>query len=976
MKRVMVGLLFLGVEGVAQAAAPSAAKPSADNTVAQKALQIVSDIRGSWTQMPGNIATGRMTSGALIGNGSVGVAIGGTADQQEYYVGREDFWSVQRGKIMPVGRLQLTIPALKNATTQLQENIGPADVTASFAGDASKLRSHSWVDSTKNFFFVEMENPGATPLEVTAQMLDGFGQDDLETLGGRTGQVYWRRVSPEVVHATIGGPNDGKGVALDARVRLLEIFGNSQTRKPAESEKPLYAWESPNGLWNGSEAKGSQAFSCGDIILPERKFTVRASVNVGHANAEGILFSSISQHWQMQQQDPTDPLGNVRGHDVGRPQGAEAGLLIYFSQGRLSANLNGTVVTASDAIPLQQWAELAVTYDGMKMTLLVNGRPVAQTSNFPTAAQVMGPEWEWAATHPGDTQIPSDGIAPEGVLAVRIVGAQVSADKEELRFQIPAGGKVIVAVAATDDRDATGYFQSAIAELRRASAETIARAWSQHVAWWRGFWSRSFVEIPDKTVQSWWYGSLYVLASCSKQGNVAPGLWGNWITSTNMGWQGDYTLDYNYQAPFWAAFPTNHVDLADPYDAPILAWMERGRGLAKELHAHGLVYYTHLAPSPGWSADNFRTLDQKSDALFAAVNCVQRWRYTRDAAYARKMWPFLTGVADFWDHDLKLVNGRYVDQNDAEDEHLWGPAADTNPATVIGFLHMLYPALIDMSEQLNMGQEMRAAWRERLEHLSPLPLAPAAGVAAIREAVGKPIAADKMVILESEHGMQWVNINRGDRFSDNPPVAIQGSSAGMNSLQAVFPAWNVGIESNVELRQAALNTVDFTRLWYDSNNTSNFYPAAANAGYDPDSILQHLNLLVTHIGYPNFAYKFGAGGVENEATVPTTITAMLLQSYQKNIHVFPNWPVNQDASFGNLLAVGDFLVSSSMSRGTVSNVEVASQRGGPCNLANPWGASQAVRVRIGGRTSKVMHGAVITVETRAGEKLVFTPSTE
>jgi hypothetical protein len=978
-RHVTIALFALGIGAFAQTAAPRAASAPADQAVAEKALQIVSDIHGSWTQMPGNIATARMTGGALIGNGSVGVAIGGSADQQEYYVGREDFWSVQRGKIMPVGRLQLTIPALQNATAQLQENIGPADVTASFAVGASQMKSHSWVDSTKNFFFVEMENPGATPLEVSAEMLDGFGQDDRETLGGETGQVYWRRVSPEVVHATIGGPNDGKGAALDASVRSLQIFGDAMTRVPAASEKPVYAWESPGGLWNGngSGAKPAQAFSCGNIILPERKFTVRASIHVDdHANAEGVLFSSISQRWQMQQQDPTDPLGNVRGHDVGRPQGAEAGLLIYLSQGRLAANLNGTAVTASDAIPLQQWTDVAVTYDGMKMTLLVNARPVAETSNFPTAAQAMGPEWEWAATHPGDAQVPFNGMAPVGVLGTRIIGAQVSTENGELRFQIPAGGKVIVAVAATDDRDGAGYFQSAISELQRASAETVAGAWSRHAAWWRSFWSRSFVEIPDKTVQSWWYGSLYVLASCSKQGNVAPGLWGNWITSTNMGWQGDYTLDYNYQAPFWAAFPTNHVDLSDPYDAPILAWVERGRGLAKELHAHGLVYYTHLAPSPGWSADNFRALDQKSDALFAAVNCVQRWRYTRDAAYARKMWPFLTGVADFWDHDLKLVNGRYVDQNDAEDEHLWGPSDDLNPATVIGFLNMLYPALIDMSEQLNLGQEMRATWEDILAHLSPLPLAPAASVAAIRDAVGKPIPADKMVILESEHGMQWVNINRGDRFSDHPPVSMQGSSAGMNSLQVVFPAWNVGIESSVELRQAAMNTVDYTRLWYDSNNTSNFYPAAADAGYDPDSILQHLNLLVTHIGYPNFAYKFGAGGVENEATVPTTIAAMLLQSYQKNIHVFANWPANQDASFGDLLAVGDFLVSSSISGGKVGAVEITSQRGGLCNLANPWGAEQAVRVRIAGGASKVLHGAVVTVATRAGEKLVFTPITE
>ena len=99
----------------------------------------------------------------------------------------------------------------------------------------------------------------------------------------------------------------------------------------------------------------------------------------------------------------------------------------------------------------------------------------------------------------------------------------------------------------------------------------------------------------------------------------------------------------------------------------------------------------------------------------------------------------------------------------------------------------------------------------------------------------------------------------------------------------------------------------------------------------------------------------GAGGVENEATVPTAIAGMLLQSYQKNIHVFPNWPKNQDASFGDLLAVGNFLVSSSMAGGKVKNVQITSQIGGPCNLANPWGSEQAARA-TGGRCVGRQHG--------------------
>lgn len=990
-RSMTIASLLIGL-GTFSRVSAFAASAGGDKTVSETALRIVSGIYGSWPQIPDEIVTWRMTGGALIGNGSVGVAIGGTPEQQEFYVGRDDFWSVLRGRIMPVGRLQLTIPALQGGSSEVRENIGPADVTASFAEGNNRLKSRSWVATGKNIFFVQLENTGRTGLAVSTEFLDAFGRDDRKTLGGASGDVDWLRVSPEVVDATIGGSNQGNTrspferapasqqvVAIsDAGIRYVQIFSGYFEHAPADSqEKPLYAWAAQGVLAGGSGASGGASpgvFSCGDIIMPQRRFTVRASIRAGRTDGEGILFSALVNHrWMKQAIDPTDPLGNVRGHDVPRGQGADAGLVLYLSKGRLAANLNGTVVTANRPVPLNQWVSIAAAYDGMKLVLLVNDVEVGETTDFPTSAEVMGPKWLWAAAHPGDTQIPFDGSAPEGILAMRMIGVQPSDGNGVLHFTIPAGGSVTVAVAVMDNRDAARYFHQAISDLQHADAQTVAAAWSRHTAWWRNFWSRSFIEIPDKTVQSWWYGSLYVLGSCSKPRNVAPGLWGNWITSTFAGWQGDYTLDYNYQAPFWAAFPTNHVSLADPYDAPILAWMARGRGLAKKLHAHGLIYYAHLAPSPGWSADNFRSLDQKSDALFAAVNCIQRWRYTRDAAYAQKMWPFLTGVADYWDHELKLVNGRYADFNDAPDEHLWGPANDVNPATTIGFLHMLYPALIEMSRQLNTSQDMRPIWNRILSRLSPLPIVPADSVAAIRDAVDASIPAGSMVILQSEHGMQWVRINRGDRFSANPPVRVMGSSAGMNSLQVVFPAWNIGIESSPELRQAAVNTVNYMRLWYDSNDTSSFYPAAADAGYDPESILTHLHLLVTHIGYPNFAFNIGAGGVENEATVPTTITAMLLQSYQKNIHVFANWPKHEDASFGDLLAVGDFLVSSRISGGKIDYVRIISQKGGTCQLANPWGADQAAKLRIVGGPAKVLHGAAFSIPTRMGERLIFTP---
>ncbi len=974
-KKTALGILLVSLGALTQI--PAWAAAPVDNgitakAVAEKALGIVSGIHGSWSQMPDNIVSRLMTRGAIVGNGNVGVAMGGSPDKQEFYVGRDDFWSVLSGEIMPVGRLELAIPDLQGGSARVLENIGPADITANFSKGSYALDSRTWVADERNVFAVELKNPAGTPLKVTATIMDGFGNKGLGTLSGNSDDVHWMHVSPETVSATIGGSQSGGAAKPGVTVRSVEVFARDDSSAGAKAAgKPLYAWKSQTAL-TGADAAGG--FPCGDIIMPLRRFTVHAELKVDEPESAGVIFSAMAKHrWMKQKEDPGNPWGNIRGHDLPRAQGADAGLLIYLAHGQLMVNLNGTIVTAEQILPQQQWTNITVAYDGEQLVLLANGKQIGETRDFPTAAQAMGPEWQWAATHPGDKKVPFDGIGPQGVMAMRVIGAHASMENGEMQFAVPAGGRVVVLVAAMDNRDTPGYFHAAVSDLKQANFNSIAASWSRHQAWWKTFWSKSYVEIPDKTVQSWWYGSLYVLASCSRSGNVAPGLWGNWITSTHMAWQGDYTLDYNYEAPYWAAYPTNHVSVADPYDAPLLAWMQRGRGLAEKLHSQGLVYYAHLAPSPGWSADNFRTLDQKSHALFAAVDCIQRWRYTHDPAYARKVWPFLTGVADFWDHDLKLVNGKYVDYNDGAGEHLWGPTTDVNPATTIGFLNMLYPALIDMSRQLHTGEDMRATWSHIWSNLSSLPLAPAASVEEIQKTVGKPIPPDEMVILQAQHGTQWVRISRGGQFSANPPVRVTGSSPGMNSLQVVFPAWNIGLESDPALRKAAVNTVNYMRIWYDDNNTSSFYPGAADAGYDPESILKHLHLLVTHVGYPSFAYAMPAGGIENEATVPATIAAMLLQSYQKNIHVFANWPKDQDASFGDLLAVGDFLISSKFAGGQVAFVGVTSQRGGMCSLANPWGADRSVSLRVAGEKPVVLHGAVLKVPTHAGERLTFEP---
>ena len=50
----------------------------------------------------------------------------------------------------------------------------------------------------------------------------------------------------------------------------------------------------------------------------------------------------------------------------------------------------------------------------------------------------------------------------------------------------------------------------------------------------------------------------------------APGLFGPFVTSDNNGWNGDYTLDYNYEATMYGVFGTGHHHQANSYWKPVV----------------------------------------------------------------------------------------------------------------------------------------------------------------------------------------------------------------------------------------------------------------------------------------------------------------------------------------------------------------------------------------------------------------------
>ncbi len=941
-----------------------------------------------------------MPNGPVLGNGDLGTVLIGTPDNLRFCIDKTDFWGVIRGYILPMGSLQLNIPSLRSAACQVSQNIGPADVSGEFtAPRGAKLSFHSWVAADHDLLVIEFNNSGPKPLKISSQLLDAWGTTGSQPLAGNSADEAWLPVSPDTVEVVLGNqikqpepPNlPFEGEISDVKIyraaeapssepRLHRVFASWPSAADVQVLHNAHIEQRTAHGWALQIHGGLGAYaSLGYLRLPQRQFTLSLWMRTSMAGQTAPLFAAQpGRFW---------PFG---------PQNY-AGFWFGLVHGRLAARLNMTTAIApiNVTVPSHTWTHLMATYDGQTMRLFVDGRQVAATkpfprgaspetwcpggappsitTSFPPASAVMGAAKY--SIHTGDPHIPFDGCGPKGMLALRVLGTPVHAAPGGLTFTIFPGHQATLLLRGSDDRKpriAPYGSPNRSSFLAALTPSDVKHLYKVHLNWWKNFWEKSFVRIPEKNIQRAWYASLYLLACCSRPGRDPPGLWGTFVTTTHPAWQGDYHLDYNYEAPFWAAYPTNHVALAQNYPRPLLDYMPRGRAEARAAHYKGLYDYTCLIPVPGWDADPSYHLAQKCGTVFAAVNCVMHWRYTCSKAYARKIYPFLKATAEFWDHYLVYKNDRYMDYNDGAEE---GSLGDTNPAATLAFLKMLYPALISMSRSLHVDAAKQVLWKHILHHLPPLPIVRAATINNIYsypagKTLGQIMGSNRVRglwairLTETGHGFPRPRITGGH--------SIFSSGAGMASSLAIFPAGLIGLESPLRERQAAWGTVQLLGGWFDYNIDCFFYPDAAAAGYDPKIILHKMRMLIHYYQTSNFIIHAGGGGTENFAIIPTALSMMLLQSYQKNIHLFADWPADQDASFGNLLACGDFLVSSAIHGGRVQYARIVSHRGGVLRLANPWPGKAAGYSTSTGQ-SGVLYGSVLTLPTLPGETVRLTP---
>jgi hypothetical protein len=526
---------------------------------------------------------------------------------------------------------------------------------------------------------------------------------------------------------------------------------------------------------------------------------------------------------------------------------------------------------------------------------------------------------------------------PQAQMSATVLGGSASLSGNEMSLTLEPGTTYTLATAIVSSADTSSYQSSAQSTASGLTTSSLATLLSAHESWWQSYWSQSFVQIPDQAVEKSWYGSLYLLGSVSRSGKYAPGLWGNWITQS-MNWNGDYHTNYNYEAAFYSALSTNHIAQMGSYAQPVLQYEANAETLATQNGFQGVLYPVGIGPN-GMTTDS-SLHNQKSDAAYLASDMVMEYEYTHSTTYAASVYPFLKEVGLFWQSYLTLdSSGNYDILDDAPQEDDAYP--QTNSTVSLGLVHLLFQGLIDMSTALGEDASTRTTWQNIVTHLAPLPTTTVNG---------------ETVLSETSQGAGFVN--------DGNDVTIQ----------AVYPGSQIGLDSSASLLQTAQNTVaQLTDAWNGGNAPSTFYAAAARVGYNPSTIMSNLNDEATNESYNNMAVHHSGGGIENLNVTTSGVDEMLLQSFQNDVKVFADWPSNSNAKFGDLLAYGDFLISSSIQNNAVQYVQATSQAGGDYVFTNPW-PGQSIEYYDNGTDEGTLSGTEITVSTSVGETIDLAPA--
>lgn len=479
-------------------------------------------------------------------------------------------------------------------------------------------------------------------------------------------------------------------------------------------------------------------------------------------------------------------------------------------------------------------------------------------------------------------------------------------------------------------------------------------AWEGHALWWKNFWNKSVITLPDELLEKQYYLEMYKLGAVARKGAPAITLQAVWTADNGSlpPWKGDFHNDLNTQLSYWPAYTGNRLTEGATFTDWL--WKIRPKNLQFTKQYFGVdglnvpgVATLSGDPMGGWIQYSL----SPTVVAWCAQHFYWQWKYSMDEQFLKtQAYTYIHEGATYLENITRLKNG---------------------------------VRMLPLSSSPEYKNNSIGAWFLKWSNFD-LSLAKflftAAGEVAL--AMGKKEESNHWYKILTQLPDYEVNETG---FTIAPGQNLNESHRHMSPYMAIYPLALLDANKSDDkiIIRNSLKKIEEngTRAWcgYSFSWMASLYAR----GYQADSAVKQLQIFASNFCSPNSFHLNGdqKGGqysaftyrpftLEGNFAFAQGIHELLLQSRMGYIEVFPAVPRSwNNVSFDNLRTEGAFIVSAKKENGVPTTIKVFAEKGGKLNIKLPFKTWLSRSMPMS--AFKTNNEKIVSVTLKKGQTIVF-----
>ncbi|MFV0607369.1 MAG: glycosyl hydrolase family 95 catalytic domain-containing protein [Niabella sp.] len=473
-----------------------------------------------------------------------------------------------------------------------------------------------------------------------------------------------------------------------------------------------------------------------------------------------------------------------------------------------------------------------------------------------------------------------------------------------------------------------------------------------HKKWWKGFWAKSAIQVPDTVLQKQWYLEQYKFGAAARENTPPISLQAVWTADNGKlpPWKGDFHNDLNTQLSYWPCFTANHIDLGKGY----LNWMWKNYPNFKsytktffETNGVNVPGVSTLTGDPmgGWIQYSFGP----TVSAWMAQNFYLQWKYSMDKKFLKdEAYPWFKEVAVYLDElsektadgHRKLPLSASPEIHDNSQRAWFGKTTNFDLANI----KFVFEKAAELAAELGYKEE-EAKWKSILLEWPDFAV----------DETGLMISPDESLRnshrhfshLLAIHPLSLINWTDGEEARD----IIKKSIANLKKTgSSAWTGYSFSWYANLQARML------------DGGGAAESLRIFATSFCLPNSF--HANGDQSGKGYSNFKYR--PFTLEGNFAFASGLQEMLLQSHEGFVRLFPAIPSSwSNASFNGFLTQGAFEINASKINAKEINATITAHAGGLLKIINPFGGDCMVNNQL------LKSGELFTANLKTGRKITL-----